>query len=216
MCLTHSCTCDPYLNLTTLPLFTVLLAPGPFSAVIVIASVQPVIVAIGLDICKETIGMTPRRHYPAFLLGLMPSMADWALGLSKAADITSDTTRAGLTNLSHGAILVSILLTSVLIYLIDRDYRRLSIWCAIGSVASFFGLIHSSAVGWLVGRHDVAWKFAMAYGVMAACAYGAHVAQARRRIEGVREEAKEEEKEAEIEEEEKKGGGQENACCYCV
>ncbi|CAF1338292.1 unnamed protein product [Rotaria sordida] len=43
-------------------------------SLISIVAINPIIIFVGLLICADTLADTPRRHYPAFLVGLMPPM----------------------------------------------------------------------------------------------------------------------------------------------
>lgn len=130
--------------------------------------------------------MTPQRHYPAFLIGIMPTIADWARstivsGVSTAyrqftvpgvdfeVNVTSQIngfSYQGLSNFAGGSLLQCIFLTAILMYMIDRKFTRAMIWSALASLLSFFGLIHSSTVGILYKSTDNGWKFSVAYGMI--------------------------------------------------
>lgn len=142
---------------------------------------------IGLTICAETLSITPRRHYPAFLFGLMPVIADWAQGtivsgLSSAytgflpnntdfnrnvsAHITSFSYR-GLVNFAGGSLLQCIFVTAIFMSMIDRKFIRAIIWSLLAALFTLFGLINSATVGVLVKKDDDGWKFSVAYTMMA-------------------------------------------------
>ncbi|CAF1558739.1 unnamed protein product [Adineta ricciae] len=156
-------------------------------SIIAIVSVNPIIIFIGLVICSDTLSITPSRHYPAFLFGLMPVVADWAKGtivsgvtnayskfLPNNTDfdgnisslITSFSYR-GLSNFSGGSLLQCIFVTAIFMYIIDRKFVRAMTWSLIAAIFSLFGLIDASTVGLLIHEDDDGWKFTVAYSMMA-------------------------------------------------
>ncbi len=47
---------------------------APILAVVSIESLNPIIVFIGLIVGFDTLDVTPKRHYAAFLIGLAPGL----------------------------------------------------------------------------------------------------------------------------------------------
>ena len=64
----------------------------------------------------------------------------------------------GLMLLGDGAVLAGLILGAIVVFLIDRDFKKAAIYCAGGSVLSFVGLIHGAKVGW-----DVDGQVALGY-----------------------------------------------------
>ncbi|UJR24849.1 hypothetical protein I4U23_006218 [Adineta vaga] len=169
-------------------------------SIIAIVSVNPIIIFIGLVICADTLAITPKRHYPAFLLGLMPIVADWAKGtiISGVADaytkfvvnhtefnpnITANIngfSYRGLLNFSGGSLLQCIFLTAIFMYMIDRKFLRAAIWSVLASIFAFFGLINAPGVGILIKKDDDGWKFTVAYVMLAVFFCCFHFAQKQR------------------------------------
>merc|ERR1711862_1021393 len=52
----------------------------------------------------------------------------------------------GLLALSQGYLLTSICLTSMLIWVIDREFLRAAAWALVAAVLSAFGLMHAGSV----------------------------------------------------------------------
>ncbi|CAF2131389.1 unnamed protein product [Rotaria magnacalcarata] len=154
--------------------------------IITVTSVNPVLIFIGTFICAETLAITPPRHYPAFLLGLTPVIADWAqstiissvsaayanftiTNVDFTLNVTSQITGfsySGLSNLAGGSLLQCIFLTTILIYMIDRKFIRAAVWAFFAGLLSIFGLIHSSNVGVLYEKNDEGWRFSVGYATM--------------------------------------------------
>ncbi len=102
----------------------------------------------------------------AVIVGLIPALASWTLAHVESmydtlssihknrnesvVDLTevfasiseSGTYVYGMAALSQGYLLISICLASTMVFVIDRDFLKASIWMFIASFFSLFGLIH--------------------------------------------------------------------------
>lgn len=131
--------------------------------------------------------ITPRRHYAAFLLGIMSVVADWAnstivngvvatyssytipntnFATNISSTINSFSYR-GLVNFAGGSQLQCIFLTAIMIYMIDRKFLHALVWSLLGGIFALFGLIHASDVGILIKKTDHGWRFTVAYSLLA-------------------------------------------------
>ncbi|CAF3287432.1 unnamed protein product [Rotaria socialis] len=157
-------------------------------SMIAIVSINPIIIFIGLVICADTLSITPQRHYPAFLLGIMSIVAEWAHstivdGVTTAyknftvsnVDFSNNITSnivsypySGLVNFAGGSQLQCIFITAIMMYMIDRKFVHAAFWSFLASIFAFFGLINSSRVGILVNYDDNGWRFTIAYLSMSA------------------------------------------------
>lgn len=134
-------------------------------------------------ICADTLTITPHRHYPAFLFGIMSIVADWAQGTiingvtaayasftlpntqfspNVTSAITSFSYR-GLSNFAGGSQLQCIFLTALMIYMIDRKFIQAAIWSFLAGVFALFGLINANSVGVLIKKNDDGWRFTIGY-----------------------------------------------------
>ncbi|CAF1050147.1 unnamed protein product [Adineta ricciae] len=130
-------------------------------SIVAIVSVNPIIIFIGLVICSDTLSITPSRHYPDCLFGLMSVVADCAKGT-----IVSAVTNAYSKFLPNNANLdgnISSLITSFSC----RGFSNFSGGSLLQSIFSLFGLIDASTVGLLIHENDDGWKFTVAYSMMA-------------------------------------------------
>lgn len=134
-------------------------------------------------ICADTLSITPQRHYPAFLLGIMSIVAEWAQstivdGVNDAykdftvpnvtftQNITSKIVSypyQGLVNFAGGSQLQCIFITAIMMYMIDRKFIYAAVWSFLASLFSIFGLINSDRVDILVHYEDNGWRFTVAY-----------------------------------------------------
>ncbi|CAF3875550.1 unnamed protein product [Adineta steineri] len=160
---------------------------GILMSIIAVVAINPIVIFIGLLICSDTLAITPQRHYPAFLLGIMSVVADWAQGtimngvsnaylnftlpnVQFSPNVTSAITGfsyRGLINFAGGSLLQSVFLTAILMYIIDRKFLRAAIWSLLAAFFSLFGLINAKNVGVLIKNTDDGWRFTVAYTMLA-------------------------------------------------
>jgi adenine/guanine/hypoxanthine permease len=134
-------------------------------ALIPVVAILPILLYIGMLIGSQAFQETPARHAPAIVLALVPQIAAWgktqidgALGAAgtSAAALGFDKLDGqgvlyqGLEVLGGGATLAGIILGAITVFIIERDFVKSAAFAAAGAVCTFFGLIHSEAMG--VGR----------------------------------------------------------------
>jgi AGZA family xanthine/uracil permease-like MFS transporter len=120
----------------------------------------------------------PKRHALAVAFGLIPALAAWALflvdttlqvagtSLFAAAPNFHDRLHIyGIIALSQGFLLSSMILASILVFIIERRFWLASAWSLAASVLSMLGLIHA----YTLSKTAVEPRF----GIAAAPAFGA-------------------------------------------
>ncbi len=151
-------------------------------ALIPVVAIAPILLYIGMLIGSQAFQETPRNHAPAIILGLVPHVAAWgklqidgALGAAgtSAAAVGFDKLGQvgilyhGLEVIGGGAILGGLVLTSIAVFVIDREYTKAAVFAVIGAGLTFFGFMHGEAIGF--ARSPVV---ALAYLGVAATMYG--------------------------------------------
>jgi AGZA family xanthine/uracil permease-like MFS transporter len=120
-----------------------------------------------------------KSHAPAILFGFLPLIAQYvATGVNEAlsaagtslATIGMESFSAsfpirGVIALSQGAFLSGLLLTAILAYAMDREFRRAAAFALITAACAFVGLIHAPIMSW---ASDSGVPFAMTYFTLAA------------------------------------------------
>ncbi|MBI1962462.1 MAG: MFS transporter [Candidatus Rokubacteria bacterium] len=160
------------------------------------AAIAPILVFIGLEITAQAFLASPPRHGAAVALTFVPAAAAVvlivtggvlsALGASPAS-LTGEAaaTHRALLVLGNGFILTSVLWGWALVTIIDRRFAVTAGLCAVASVATLFGVIHSPLASgalfwpWAVAS-PVPARLAGAYGALAALAWLAATRAARR------------------------------------
>jgi adenine/guanine/hypoxanthine permease len=132
-------------------------------AAIPIAAVYPIVLFIAMVIGAQAFQETPARHAPAIILGVLPALANWGAGLVsgtlKAAGVNAVTPRVSaaladqgvmlqaLQVVGNGSALTGIILAGATVFIIEGRMRIAATFCAIGAVFTWFGLMHSSELG---------------------------------------------------------------------
>jgi len=131
-------------------------------ALIPVVAISPILLYIGMLIGAQAFQETPKSHAPAVVLSLVPQVAAWgklqidsalgaagtnvaAVGIDKLGQV--GVLYHGLEVLGSGAILVSLILAAVSACIIDRAYSRAAGFAVAGAILTFFGFMHSEAIG---------------------------------------------------------------------
>jgi adenine/guanine/hypoxanthine permease len=164
------------------------------TALIPVVAISPILLYIGMLIGSQAFQESPRRHAPAIVVALVPSLAAWgklqidnSLGaISNIHHVTADMVASmkqvgvmyhGLSILGGGSILSGVILSAVTVFIIDRDFSKASGFAAAGGLLTFFGLMHGEEVGAFQNPTVVSAYFVVA-GVLFACGRFAVVAKA--------------------------------------
>jgi len=158
-------------------------------ALIPVVAISPILLYIGMLIGAQAFQETPRSHAPAVILALVPQVAAWgklqidnALGAAgtSAAEVGLDKLGQvgvlyhGLEVLGSGAILGSLILAATAACMIDGAFRKAGAFALAGAVLTFFGFMHSEAIG--IGKMPlVALSYLAVAVVLASCAKQAAV-----------------------------------------
>jgi adenine/guanine/hypoxanthine permease len=153
---------------------------------------------VGLIITAQAFQEVPREHAIAVVLGLIPSLAAWALVLVEttlraagtrlfdvAPKFGAELYVRGIMALSQGFILTSMMLAAIMVFVVERRFLRAAAWALAASVLSTVGLIHAydlTPAG--VENHlgfGAAPGFGLMYALTAATLVGLHFSRARGR-----------------------------------
>jgi AGZA family xanthine/uracil permease-like MFS transporter len=153
-------------------------------ALIPVVAISPILLYIGMLIGAQAFQETPKSHAPAVILSLIPQVAGWgklmidnALGAAgtNAATVGIDKLAGmgvlyhGLEIMGSGAILISLILAAIAACIIDRAFARAAGFAAAGSLLTFFGFMHSEAIG-IAKTPLVALSYLGVAGVLMGCA----------------------------------------------
>lgn len=144
-----------YLLVCTTGLTGVIMAIVPYEVVIIL------LVYVGLSVSTSTFQNIDKKYYSVLLLSTVPIIIQYVQMLidsvaqaagSTLAEITAEKFAefsvpiTGITILSSGAFLSSLLLAAVLALVIDRKFVNASVYCFVLAGSSFIGLIHNNVI----------------------------------------------------------------------
>ncbi len=166
---------------------TLLCLCGGITWVLCLIPLQPsmaILMWVGLSTTAQAFTDVPRGHVIAVVLGLLPMLAQWGLGILKstaaAAGVSiasiidrfgDDLAVRGLIGFSQGALVSSMLLTAIFVHIIDRRLDKAALWALVAAALSALGIVHAfrvtpggieSVFGWRAAP-----GFALSYGGVA-------------------------------------------------
>jgi len=126
------------------------------------ATVFPILVFVGLEITAQSFYATPKRHYTAVALALVPALATLVSITSGSFGVHggnvpkhAQTDYLTVQMLYNGFIVTSLVWASALANLIDRRLLRAAAFFGIACVFTLFGIMHSPLPG---GAMYVPWN----------------------------------------------------------
>jgi AGZA family xanthine/uracil permease-like MFS transporter len=132
------------------------------TALVPTVALLPILLYIGMLIGAQAFQESPLKHAPAVVIALVPQVAAWgktqidnalgaagtnaaAVGLDKLE--TGGVLYHGLAIVGSGATLAGIILGAITAMIIDRKLDKAAYFAFAGAGLTFFGLIHSEAIG---------------------------------------------------------------------
>jgi AGZA family xanthine/uracil permease-like MFS transporter len=119
----------------------------------------PILVYIGLVITSQAFAVTDKKHFPAVALSFIPLIAGYmTLNIKNAVNVSGGVLDyaalkgagiplLGWERLAGGDILVGMLIATIAIFIIDRQFLKSSVYCLISALLAYFGIIHAAKIG---------------------------------------------------------------------
>lgn len=122
------------------------------------ATIGPIVLFVGLMINEEALAFMPARHHSAYVLGLFPSIYDWTVNVSFRSPLLDEDTGGNVNDVGsnswygvqawkRGALLISFVWVSMIVFVIDRQWKKATIWAMIGAAFAAVGIIHVPVAG---------------------------------------------------------------------
>ncbi len=140
---------------------------GVLLEIIPVAAILPILLYIGIMIGSQVFSSVEAKYFPAGIIALIPWLADWSSNVCGIALSSAGTTAEtvgynvitnnginyiGMEALGAGAILTSMILASLTVFIIDHSFKKATVVTLIACVLSFFGIIHSASIGILANK----------------------------------------------------------------
>ncbi len=132
------------------------------SAIIPVAVIAPILVFVGISMVATAYQSNEVKYYPAIALAMLPYFANYTMTRfnGKAAEVVEGVS-SGIVPLGQGAMFTGIILGAIAVSIIDRNYKKASLFSFIGALFSFFGLMHAPSLAF-----GAANDFALGYIIM--------------------------------------------------
>ena len=134
-----------------------------------IDSGMAIVLWIGIIMVSQSFSATPITHSPAVVVGLLPAIAGYgALLIKNALRVAglgtperpfseeliplfekTDTFISGAFALEQGLIFSAMILSAITVYIIEQEFGKAALWCLVGAVLAWVGLLHSYT--WTIG-----------------------------------------------------------------
>ncbi|MFB1050963.1 xanthine permease [Paraliobacillus sp. JSM ZJ581] len=150
-------------------------------SIVPLVALLPILVYIAMTIGTQAYSTADPKHMPAMILGLMPFIASYIImqvdnALTAAGTSASEVGFNVLQNngvyyegwgtLGSSDILVSMMLITIVIYLIDKKFKVAALYSLITAALSYFGFIHAGEIGLGTGANAALGYVAMAIGLL--------------------------------------------------
>ena len=148
-------------------------------------AVLGIILWIGIIMMSQSFQDTPKRHFLAVAIGLIPCLAAWAFLLVNASVTAAgsnlhklqgalagfDIHIGGVISLNQGFLVTSMIYAAATVYIIDRKFKTAAIWILAAAICSSFGIMHAYeltkiSVNPVIG-FNAAPKYALLYLILA-------------------------------------------------
>ncbi len=142
---------------------TLLCLGGGIGWILSVIPLQPsmaILMWVGLAMTAQAFTEVPPRQALAVVLGLLPMLAQWGLGILKSTAAAAgvplarlvdrfgdDLAVRGLIGLSQGSLVSSMLLTAILVHTIEQRLDRAAVWALLAAALAAGGLIHAFRIG---------------------------------------------------------------------
>lgn len=151
-------------------------------SIVPLVALLPILVYISMSIGTQAFSTANAKHYPAMILGLLPFVASFVILQVNNALTAAGTSAAevgfealknngvhyeGWSTLGSADILVSMMLITIVIYLIERNFKLAAIYALITAALSYFGFIHAGEIGLGTGLSAALGYLTMAVGLLA-------------------------------------------------
>lgn len=132
------------------------------SAIIPVAVIAPILVFVGISMVATAYQANEVRYFPAIALAMLPYFANYIMTRfnAKAGDVVEGVS-SGIVPLGQGAMFTGIIIGAIAVFIIDRDYKKATIFSLIGALFSFVGLMHAPSLA--LGAAN---NFALGYIIM--------------------------------------------------
>ncbi len=125
---------------------------GIINAIIPSVAVLPFVLFISLKSIQQAFETNKVEHFPMISIAMMFPICEviyQQISKVAAGNLASmqNIEVLGYTLMSSGSIINALIISSIMYFVYEKQYFKVSITCALAGVLCFFGLIHSTTIG---------------------------------------------------------------------
>lgn len=123
------------------------------STLIPLAAVLAILIFVGLTMTEVGFREVPEAHYVAVGAAVLPfiielgkehiDMTTSELGVAALQGTDLQAAFPGYMELSYGTVIIAMVLSSLIAFMVDREFNKAAITAVVASVLAFFGVIHT-------------------------------------------------------------------------
>lgn len=118
-----------------------------FSAIIPLAAIAPILVYVGMSMVGTAYSSNDKKYYPAVGIAMLPYIANYVMTrFNNAAGDVVEGISTGIVPLGQGAMFTAILLGSITVAIIDKNFKQATIFSLIAAFLSFVGFMHAPSL----------------------------------------------------------------------
>lgn len=117
------------------------------AAIIPLAAIAPILVFVGMSMMVSSFQSNQKKYYPAVALAILPYLANYIMTRfnNDAGEVVAGISE-GIVPLGNGAMFTAILLGGMTVAIIDKHFKRASLFSLIAALLSFVGFMHAPSL----------------------------------------------------------------------
>ena len=116
-------------------------------AIIPLAAIAPILVFTGMSLIVSSFSSNDTKYYPAVAIAILPYLANYIMTRfnNSAGEVVAGISE-GIVPLGNGAMFTAILLGAITVAIIDKNFKRASLFSIIAAILSFVGFMHAPSL----------------------------------------------------------------------
>lgn len=117
------------------------------AAIIPLPAVAPILVFTGISLMVSSFSSNDTKYYPAVAIAILPYLANYIMTRfnNSAGEVVAGISE-GIVPLGNGAMFTAILLGAITVAIIDKNFKRASLFSIIAAILSFVGFMHAPSL----------------------------------------------------------------------
>ncbi len=133
------------------------------SQIIPVPVIAPILVFVGISMVAQTFKAVDQKHFPAVVIAMFPYFANYIMTrFNNAAGEVVHGLSPAIVPLGQGAMFTALIWGTMLVFIIDNQYKKAAITALIAGALSALGFMHAPSLVFLFD-----YKYVIGYGLLA-------------------------------------------------